>query len=101
MLDWSPDDEQLLIGEYISINDSHLHLYDLGTALTRISPVSKESIAYLDGKFTGDGKLIYSVTDKRDEFRYLGKLSPQDGSLERVWPTTATALRCGNVCPDS
>src|SRR5262249_10957938 len=47
VLDWSPDDEQLLIGEYISINQSHLYLYDLGRkTLTRISPASKETVAY-------------------------------------------------------
>ncbi|HEY7422980.1 MAG TPA: prolyl oligopeptidase family serine peptidase, partial [Gemmataceae bacterium] len=92
VLDWSPDDEQLLIGEYISINASHLYLYDLGRkTLTRISPASKEPVAYSGGQFTGDGKRIYTITDRGDEFRYLGKLSRQDGSLDRLWPTTATA----------
>jgi dipeptidyl aminopeptidase/acylaminoacyl peptidase len=92
VLDWAPDDEQLLIGEYISINESHLHLYDLGRkTLTRISPASKEPVAFLGGQFTGDGKHIYTITDKGAEFRYLAKLNPQDGSLDRAWPTTEAA----------
>ncbi len=92
VLDWSPDDERLLIGEYISINESRLHLYDLKSkTLTRISPDSKELVAYSGGQFTADGKGIYTLTDKGAEFRYLAKLNPQDGSLERVWPTTAAA----------
>jgi dipeptidyl aminopeptidase/acylaminoacyl peptidase len=92
VLDWSPDDAQLLIGEYVSINESRLHLYDLRQkTLTRISPASKEPVAYFGGQFTADGKQIYTDTDSGAEFRYLGKLNPQDGSLERVWPATAAA----------
>jgi dipeptidyl aminopeptidase/acylaminoacyl peptidase len=92
VLDWAPDDEQLLIGEYISINESRLHLYDLKRkTLTRISPASQEPVAYFGGQFTSDGKRISTITDRGAEFRYLSKLSPQDGSLDRVWPTTAAA----------
>lgn len=92
VLDWSPDDEQLLIGEYISINESRLHLYDLQRkTLTRISPASQEPVAYSGGQFTADGKRIYTITDRGAEFRYLAKLNPQDGSLDRVWPTTEAA----------
>jgi dipeptidyl aminopeptidase/acylaminoacyl peptidase len=92
VLDWSPDDEKLLIGEYISINESRLHLFDLQRkTLTRISPASPEPVAYSGGRFTGDCKWIYTATDRGAEFRYLAKLDPQDGALHRVWPTTVVA----------
>jgi dipeptidyl aminopeptidase/acylaminoacyl peptidase len=86
VLDWSPDDGQLLIGEYISINESHLHLYDLAAkTLKRITPPSKAPVAYFGGKFSADGKSIYLTSDKGAEFRYLAKLNPTDAALEKVW----------------
>jgi hypothetical protein len=35
--DWSPDDRRLLVGEYLSVNQSRLHLVDVATAVARSS----------------------------------------------------------------
>jgi dipeptidyl aminopeptidase/acylaminoacyl peptidase len=76
VLDWAPDDSRLLIVEYVSINESHLYLLDFTKkTLTRITPEpGKESVAYSAAKFSPDGSIVYVITDKATEFRYLARL---------------------------
>jgi dipeptidyl aminopeptidase/acylaminoacyl peptidase len=86
VLDWSPDDGRLLLGEYVSINESYLNLFDLAKqTMTRITPgPGKEPIAYAGGKFTPDGTALYVLTDKDSEFRYLARLDLAGGQLKAV-----------------
>jgi hypothetical protein len=48
-LDWSPDDHQLLVGAYISVNESYLWLIDMATGeKTLITPKdAAEQVAWL------------------------------------------------------
>jgi dipeptidyl aminopeptidase/acylaminoacyl peptidase len=85
VLDWSADDSRLLIGEYVSINESRLHLFDLAKeTMTRITAADKEPVAYGPAKFGPPGEQIYVITDKDSEFRYLARLDPATGRLDRV-----------------
>jgi dipeptidyl aminopeptidase/acylaminoacyl peptidase len=72
-LDWSPDDQQVLAAEYLSINESYLWLVDAAsggkTPLTRRS--DKEKIAYRDARFSKDGRGLYVTTDLDSEFLRL------------------------------
>lgn len=71
--DWSPDQKQLLVVEYISINESYLWLFDAASgARTAITPRdSKDKVAYGAATFARDGKGIYVTTDKDSEFQRL------------------------------
>src|SRR5208282_2865462 len=66
----------LLLLEYISINESYLWLVDATTGekteLTPRHPAQK--ISYAESRFSKDGKGIYTVTDKDSEFRRLAFL---------------------------
>jgi dipeptidyl aminopeptidase/acylaminoacyl peptidase len=69
-LDWSPDDKKLLLGEYVSITQSAVHVLDLASgALTRVSPAGPG--AYADAYFGPDGKTLYVASDREGEFREL------------------------------
>jgi dipeptidyl aminopeptidase/acylaminoacyl peptidase len=69
-LDWSPDDEKLLLGEYISATQSAVHLLDVASRkLTRVTPPGP--IAYDDARFGLDGKTIYVTSDREGEFKEL------------------------------
>jgi len=72
-LDWSPDDKKLLVGEYVSINESYPWLLDLASGeKTLLYPRSeKEQVAFSGGAFRKDGKGIYVTTDKGSEFQRL------------------------------
>ena len=72
-LSWSPDDRQLLIQEYVSVNESYLWLLDTQSGQkTLITPKGgKEKISYEGGVFSKDGKGLYVVSDRASEFSRL------------------------------
>ena len=76
-LDWSPDDQQLLLLEEISANETYVWLVDSTTgAKTLLTPKGDaEKIAYASAKFSKDGKGIYLTTDKDSEFQRLAYLN--------------------------
>ena len=73
--DWSPDDKTLLVGEYISANESRYWLVDAATgAKTLATPESKEKVAWGRAVFAKDGKSIFTTTDSGAEFHRLVSL---------------------------
>ncbi len=74
-LDWSPDDRKLLVGEYVSINESYLWLMDAATGeKAALTPKNGGKTAYLGGEFSRDGKSVYTTTDRDGEFRRLVRI---------------------------
>lgn len=72
ILDWSPDDKILLINEIVSINENHLYLVDIANKKKiELTPSSEKEIAYGEASFSKDGKGIYLITDKDNEFQRL------------------------------
>src|SRR5262249_59851838 len=52
-LEWSPDNRYVLIGEYVSINESYLWLLDVEyTGIDHLTPRGKEKVAYGGGQFS-------------------------------------------------
>jgi len=73
--DWSHDESKLLIHEYVSINESHLHLADtVSGELAAVTPRGGEKVAYGAAAFARDGKAIYVTTDKGGEFQRLVRI---------------------------
>ena len=69
--DWSDDESRMIIGNYISVNESKLYILDLSTGkLEPINP-SEKQIAYGAARFSKDGKGIFMTSDEDTEFRYL------------------------------
>jgi len=71
--DWSPDGEQLLLIERLSINDSRVWLLDAETGQSRrLLPVMDDGpVAYRGATFSKDGKGFYVATDANFEFLQL------------------------------
>ena len=71
--EFSPDEKQLLVGEYISANESYLWLMDAVTGnKTPITPKGEaEKVLYGAAQFSKDGKGIYVTTDRDSEFQRL------------------------------
>jgi dipeptidyl aminopeptidase/acylaminoacyl peptidase len=82
VLDWSHDEKTLLLGEYLSANESRLHLLDLASGqAARLSPESDKKVMWAGGVFSPDGQTIYTVTDRDGEFQQLATIDRGDKSV--------------------
>lgn len=88
LLDWSADDQKLLLLEEISINESRLWLAEIDNgAKSRITPkVGGEKVAYGEAAFSKDGKGLYLITDAGSEFRRLAYLDLKTDDLKFLSP---------------
>jgi dipeptidyl aminopeptidase/acylaminoacyl peptidase len=73
-LDWSTDGTQMIVMEYVSINESYLWLVNATTGeKTLLTPKSGgEKISYGNARFSADGKGLYVTSDQGTEFQQLG-----------------------------
>jgi len=87
-VDWSVDDRQLLVGEYLSVNQSRLYLVDVATARrSLLIPEGRDTVAYGNALFSRDGRGVYITTDAGSEFLRLAYL---DLATRRLTPLTAS-----------
>lgn len=78
--DWSDDDSRVVAIEYISINQSHLHLVDVAAGNRRqITPKEGGEVAYGRAQFTKDGRSVLTTTDKGSEHMQLVRISLATG----------------------
>ena len=71
-LDWSRDGKTILAIERHSITQAYLWLFDASTGQkTRLTEADTGEVAFGGGKFTPDGRGVYTVTDRGDEFLRL------------------------------
>jgi dipeptidyl aminopeptidase/acylaminoacyl peptidase len=71
--DWSPDDQRVLVQQYISATDSNLWIVDAASGEKKlVTPRSgNEKVSYEAGAFSKDGKGLYVITDRDSEFLRL------------------------------
>ena len=70
-LDFSPDNQTLLVLKSISINQSELYLLELGSKLLTRFHDTEQPVAFGMAKFAKDGKGIYFTSDEGSEFMRL------------------------------
>lgn len=74
--DWSPDETRVVAEEYVSDNESYIHIIEVSSGQTttitprRASPTA-EPVFSSEPKWSQDGKSIYYITDQGTEFRRL------------------------------
>ncbi len=83
-LAWSPFDLKLLLQQYISINESHLFVFDLNNkSLTPLFPAKAgKKIAFGTARWGRGGKTVYFTSDETGEFVSLGRLHLPSGEVE-------------------
>lgn len=77
--DWSPDDKNALLFEFVSANESYLWIVDIATGVKTIfTPKGGATkISYGEASFSKDGRGIYATTDKDSEFQRLAYIDLQ------------------------
>ena len=90
VVDWSPDDKQLLVIEYVSINESYLWLFDAQTGerkeITPRPPEGAEKVSYGEAQFAADGKGVFVTTDRESEFQRLAYIDLASGKHVYLLP---------------
>jgi len=72
---WSHDGKKLLLHEYISANESRLHVLDLASGkAAQVSPADAEKVAWGEAAFGKDDSFAYALTDRGSEFMQLVRL---------------------------
>lgn len=67
-IEFSPDGQKLLIGHYVSINESHLFEVDFASReTTRLTPETPTA-SYRDATYGADGRTLFVTTDREGEF---------------------------------
>ncbi len=81
-LDWSPEDDRLLVENYVSVNESQLWEVSIaGKAKTRITGSADPApVSWSGGAYTADGKAFVSTSDAGGEFKQLVRVSLPDGA---------------------
>jgi dipeptidyl aminopeptidase/acylaminoacyl peptidase len=70
-IEFSPDDKNLLVKEYVSSSESHYYILNIDTrALNKINE-NDSSIAYGTAHWAKNGSGIYLVSDQSGEFKQL------------------------------
>ena len=81
-LDWSPDDQQLLVINYVSVNETYLWRFDLKSGeRTLLTPKTDVPVAWSGGAFTADGLAVISASDVAGEFKQLMRITLADGKV--------------------
>jgi dipeptidyl aminopeptidase/acylaminoacyl peptidase len=85
VMQWSPDDRALLVGEYLSIQASRLWLVDLANGQKKlVTPEGDKNVAYPKAQFRADGRALYLITDRGSEFLHLASLELASGKITPV-----------------
>jgi protease II len=88
--DWSPGDNQLLVLEEISINESYIWLCNAETGekkeLTPRPEEGAEKVYYSRAQFAKDGKGIFVTTDRDSEYQRLAYVDLATGKHTYLLP---------------
>ena len=91
-IDFSPDDKQLLVFNYVSIADNQLYLIDIAEGTSRKLTDSNRPVAYDGLKFAPDGRL-WAASDDGSDVKRLGVVNLETSLFEpvvdeKIWDIT-------------
>jgi len=97
-LDWSRDDARLLVGKFISANETHLEVLTLATGGRVVvdAEPSDEPVARENALFARDGRGVFFTSDRASEFQTLRHWDLATGRTREVlggigWDISAVA----------
>jgi len=98
-VDFAPGNDRLLVVQYVSVNDSRIHVVDLATGeRRRIAGGDPSPSRNLPYAFSADGDTIFYATDDDSEFARLAYRSLSHGAEPEIitasipWSVTGMAM---------
>lgn len=99
-LDWSRDGRRLLVGRFVSIEQSTIHVLDVATGqLTEVNP-ARGPIAYGGARFARDGRSVLAISDEDSEFQRLVRIEIDGGRQSVLTPGLAWDVEGFDLSPD-
>ncbi len=78
--DWSQDESKLLLREYVSANQSSVHLLEVATGEVKpVTPQGAEKAVHEGAKFSHDGRSLFVASDRGSEFAQLVQIDLATG----------------------
>lgn len=101
VMDWSQDASQILLGEYLSINHSRIHLLDVKTGdKPLLTPDEAVPVSHGSAQFARDGKSIFFTSDKDSEFQQLRRMELNTRKTQVLTPGLAWDVDEFDLSPD-
>lgn len=83
--DWSSDGTKLLVQNYISANESYVHVLDVAQkTLKAVKPGGEGKVSIGDAIFSEDNQGVYLTTDAGTEFRTLRLINTLTGESKSI-----------------
>ncbi len=82
-IDFSPDDQQLLVFNYVSVTDNQLYLIDIKNGTSQRLTNNGAPVAYDGLKFAPDGRL-WAASDEGSDVKRLGVLDTETAMFEPI-----------------
>ncbi|MCB1095098.1 MAG: S9 family peptidase [Verrucomicrobiae bacterium] len=100
--DWSRDGSKLLLTEYISVNESRLHLLDVASgAIAQLLPAEGEGRgAFRPAIFGLDGTTVIVGSNQSSEFRQLHEVDVSTGESKPLTPDIPWDIDDVQLSPD-
>lgn len=98
---WSPDNQNLLLMDYISATETHYHLLDIASG--EVQPLFEKlegGVAYSDARFSADGSGLYFISDLGEDFMQLQYLDFASGEVETLTHELTWNVSSLDLSPD-
>jgi|GEM_PF-30569 len=99
--DWSEDESRLLVTEYVSANESTVHLLDLADgSIKALTPQLAGKAVHTGAKFARDGRSIFVSSDRDSEFSRLVQIDLAGGERRVLTPDVPWDVEEFELSPD-
>lgn len=101
VIEWSPDNSRILLKEYVSINESYLHLADVATGhLRALTPRRTAPVAYGAATIAAKPGTLFITTDEGSEFLHLARLDVESGAVTAIPTNISWDIEQIELSPD-
>ena len=100
IMDWAPNGAILLLREYVSINESYLHIVDVQSGtVSSLTPRTKRTVSRGMARFGSDMTKVYFTDDVDGEYQQLCQLDLSSGVRRVLTPESKWDVEEFDISP--
>ena len=83
--DFSRDNTKMIVGNYVSVNESELYLVDVASGTkTLLTPKGDRPVSYSSPQFSADDSEVFFLSDREGEFKQLFRMKLSDRAMTQI-----------------